>query len=202
MASSGSLVFGGWEPLSLVDYPGHLSLVAFTQGCHWRCQYCHNPELHPLKSRRQYSADFMLERIRERLVLIEGVVITGGEPTLHGERLMTFLRALRQLPVKIKLDTNGDRPTLLARILREKLVDFVAMDVKAASLAQYEALTGRPIVWRRLERSVSLVKTLPAHQFRITTDTTLHSSADLEAIRGWLGPQETLVVQQRRLVNK
>jgi len=115
---------------------------------------------------------------------------------------MTFLRALRQLPVKIKLDTNGDRPTLLARILREKLVDFVAMDVKAASLAQYEALTGRPIVWRRLERSVSLVKTLPAHQFRITTDTTLHSSADLEAIRGWLGPQETLVVQQRRLVNK
>jgi pyruvate formate lyase activating enzyme len=202
MSRSASLVFGGWEPLSLVDYPGYLSLVAFTQGCQWRCHYCHNPELHPVVSRRQFSADFMLERIRERLVLIEGVVITGGEPTLQGERLIAFLRALRQLPVKIKLDTNGDRPTLLARILREKLVDYVAMDVKAATLAQYEALTNRPIVWRRLERSVSLVKMMPGHQFRITTDSSLHSSEDLDAIRGWLGPQETLVIQQRRLVNK
>jgi pyruvate formate lyase activating enzyme len=112
----------------MLDFPGRVSAIVFAQGCNFVCPYCHNPDL-----KRQgdlLEPDGVLEFLTRRRRLLEGVVITGGEPTLQ-EGLAEFCRELKELGYAIKLDTNGSRPDVLERLLRENLLDYVAMDVKA-----------------------------------------------------------------------
>lgn len=113
---------------SVVDYPDKLSCVIFTQGCNLRCPYCYNPELLEFcegKVRKEYLFNFLSSRIGK----MDAVVITGGEPTLQ-EGLYDFLSTLKNMGFLIKLDTNGTNPKLLKKIIKEKVVDYVAMDVK------------------------------------------------------------------------
>lgn len=122
---------GGLQKLSLIDYPEKISAVIFTQGCNFRCPYCHNPQLVDVKLYQPCLEEKDIFRFLEnRRGRLDAVVITGGEPALQDD-LIPFIMDIRRLGFAVKLDTNGSRPRVLERLLRDGLVDFIAMDVKA-----------------------------------------------------------------------
>lgn len=132
----------GFVPLSLCDYPGRVAAVVFTQGCNFRCPWCHNGHLLPLIAdpAKRVSEEEVLAVLEDRRTRLGGVVVSGGEPTLQ-LALPRFLRRLKALGLDIKLDTNGSQPRVLRQLLADCLVDYVAMDVKAP-WDRYAALTG------------------------------------------------------------
>ena len=147
----------GFRGTSLVDYPGEVSAVVFTGGCNLRCPYCYNkqlvlPEL--LKELSNISEDYILSEVARRRNFIKAVVVTGGEPALHKEKLISFLKRLRELPIKIKLDTNGTFPQVILRILEERLIDFIAIDIKT-SPSKYPTLGGK---WEYVAETLEIVK--------------------------------------------
>ncbi len=121
---------GGLQKTTLLDFPGKVSAVVFTQGCNFSCPYCHNPDLTSCREGTCSSTDALNFLARRRRVL-EGVVVTGGEPTLQ-KGLDDFCLGAKKLGYAIKLDTNGSGPGALRRLLELELLDYVAMDVKAA----------------------------------------------------------------------
>ncbi|MBR2392852.1 MAG: anaerobic ribonucleoside-triphosphate reductase activating protein, partial [Elusimicrobiaceae bacterium] len=126
---------------TLIDYPGHVAAVVFTQGCNFRCRYCHNPELvYPHLLQESMPKEDVMSFLRRRQGTLEGVVITGGEPTLQAG-LIDFMAEVKALGYLIKLDTNGTKPEVLQEALERQLVDFVAMDLKAP-LDKYSQITG------------------------------------------------------------
>jgi len=131
------------QPLSLLDYPGRVSAVVWTVGCNLRCPFCYNAEL-VLPERREDLPRVPLEEVlallRERVGFLDGIVVTGGEPTLHDD-LPAFLRGAKELGFLVKLDTNGTRPDVLRSLLADGLVDYVALDLKAPS-ARYPEFAG------------------------------------------------------------
>lgn len=133
----------GWVKNSLIDYPDHIATLVFTGGCNFRCPMCHNAEL-VLRERELPSIpeQDVFSYLDKRIGLIDGVVISGGEPTLQ-EDLLPFLHRLKSYGLDIKLDTNGSRPNIIKRVLDDDVVDFVAMDIKAPP-DKYAILTGLP----------------------------------------------------------
>jgi pyruvate formate lyase activating enzyme len=175
---------GGYQPCSLCDYPGHVAAVVFTQGCNFRCPFCHNPELLPLRSgaRPLIPEAAILERLTRRRGQIDAAVISGGEPTLQPD-LLEFLQAIRELGLKIKLDTNGSRPDVLTALFGARLLDYVAMDVKAP-WPSYSKLAGVNVCENDLLKSVRLiVASKIAHEFRTTLVPVLMSDQDVAAIQ-------------------
>ncbi len=169
---------------SLIDYPGHISAVVFTQGCNFRCVYCHNPELIPpaQKSNLLHPGE-VLEYIRRYRHLLAAVAITGGEPTLH-PALPDFIRRIKELDLKVKLDTNGTNPTMLALLLGEQLIDYVAMDIKAPlMLEKYRAIVGKRMneeMMKKIRRSVQLLMdTSVPHEFRTTLVSPYHTPEEI-----------------------
>lgn len=164
------LVIGGYQPFSLSDYPGCASAVVFAQGCNWRCPHCHNPGLLPTTpaAGAALDPDVVLQRLSKRRGLLRGVVVSGGEPTTQPAALPGFLAAVKALGFRVKLDTNGSRPEVLAAILRDGLVDFVAMDLKAPPHL-YARLAGCPVAVDTVRHSAALIAASGvAHQFRTT----------------------------------
>jgi pyruvate formate lyase activating enzyme len=117
---------------SYIDYPGKMAAVVFTQGCNFRCGYCHNPSLvlpRLFHHNKLVAVSDVLIHLENRKDWLDGVVITGGEPTIHGD-LPDFLRQIKSLGYLVKLDTNGSNPLMLEKVIKENLVDFIAMDIK------------------------------------------------------------------------
>jgi len=125
------MIFGGLQKQSLIDYPGKLSCVLFTFGCNFVCPYCHNPDLirKPNPHTPVIKVETVYNFLENRTQFLEGVVITGGEPTLHGD-LSSVCRKIKHMGYAIKLDTNGSHPEVLARLTRDNLLDYIAMDIK------------------------------------------------------------------------
>lgn len=121
----------GFQKLTLLDYPEHLAALVFTGGCNFRCPWCHNGDLiHPSSDMPRLDEREVLSQLERRASMLEGVVISGGEPTLQPD-LRDFITSCRNMGYKIKLDTNGSRPEILLPLLEDGLVDYVAMDIKA-----------------------------------------------------------------------
>ena len=122
---------GGLIKTSLIDYPGMVCCVVFTQGCNFHCPYCHNPDLVPMTRSRSelIGTDPVLSFLEKRKGLLDAVVVSGGEPTLQ-KGLPDFLRKVKAMGFRVKLDTNGSRPQVLRVLLAENLLDYVAMDLK------------------------------------------------------------------------
>lgn len=129
------MTFSGFIKTDLVNYPGLVAAAVFTGGCNFRCPYCHNPEFvvpgsDPAYSDETYTEEEILAYLTRRSAMLDALVVSGGEPTLHPD-LPAFLRRVRPLGLKIKLDTNGSRPAVLKSLICSGLVDYVAMDIKA-----------------------------------------------------------------------
>jgi pyruvate formate lyase activating enzyme len=161
---------GGVQWTTLVDYPGHLAATVFTAGCNFRCPFCHNPELvlpERIAESSSLDAEEVLEELGHRAGFLEGVVVSGGEPTLHPE-LPKFLQRIKTLGLSVKLDTNGSRPDVVETVLMRGWVDHVAMDIKAP-LERYSTMAGVPIDPEKIQRSIRLVRTLASsYEFRTT----------------------------------
>jgi pyruvate formate lyase activating enzyme len=176
--------FGGLQKFTLSDYPGKVAAILFTQGCNFACPFCHNGSLIPLQPRHaedEVSEGEIMDFLRARQGKLQGVVITGGEPTIHRD-LPGFIASVKQLGYSVKLDTNGSNPAMVEELLRQNLVDFFAMDVKAR-WENYERLTGVPIDIRRIQRSMELIAASGVeHLFRTTIVPALHGARAAEAI--------------------
>jgi len=159
---------GGYVPCSLGDYPGRIAAVVFTQGCNWRCPWCHNPALvYPEQFTASLPEDDVFARLAARRARLDGVVVTGGEPTLQPD-LPVFLGRVKALGFLVKLDTNGSRPRVVRELLAAGLVDFVAMDVKAP-WPRYAEAAGVPVAAETLAETIALVRGSGVeHQLRTT----------------------------------
>lgn len=147
---------GGLQKSSLIDYPEKISAIIFTQGCNFRCPYCHNPELIKVGADNFIVVDSVLDFLKTRIGKLDGVVITGGEPCLQRD-LVRFINAVKSLGFLVKLDTNGSKPDVLKALLDENLLDYVAMDIKAP-LEKYSQVAGVKIDTSNISKSIELIK--------------------------------------------
>lgn len=172
---------GGYLPFSLCDYPGLTAAVVFTQGCNFRCPFCHNAALLGPACDGAYSAEDILHRLERRRGLLQGVVVSGGEPTLQAD-LLEFCAAVQAMGFNVKLDTNGSRPLVLHSLLEAGVVDYVAMDLKAPA-HKYDALAGVAVDVEALRASIAILSASKvSHHFRTTWVTGLLEDADLTHI--------------------
>lgn len=191
-------VVEGWIRTSLVDYPGGICSCVFLAGCNLRCIYCHNPELvlggpglecHPW--------DELLRYLERRKRLIDAVCFSGGEPTLR-EELPEMLRSVKALGLKTKLDTNGTRPDMLHRLVRDGLVDYIAMDVKAPP-EKYSTVCGCTVDIQAVEQSVQLIRESGVqYEFRTTAHPALLTERDFLRICAWINGAARYVIQACR----
>lgn len=159
---------GGLQKLSLVDYPGKVAASIFTIGCNFRCGFCHNPELVlPEKYTAELNTDEVLHFLESRVGKLDGVAISGGEPTLHKD-LPDFIRKLKKMGYAIKLDSQGSNPDMLECLISQKLLDFIAMDVKGP-LEKYSQIMSWPIEPKIIEKSIQIIMSSGLdYEFRTT----------------------------------
>lgn len=188
----------GLEKCSLVDYPGKLAAVVFTPGCNMNCFYCHNRSLLHGQEQQIASAE-VIAFLERRRGLLDGVVITGGEPTLQHD-LEDFIRDVRSLGFEIKLDSNGTNPELLRRVIDQQLVDFVAMDIKAP-LARYSEITQTTNDVRKISDSIDLLlQGRVEYEFRTTFAPQLSAAAVMAIAARIQGAQRYALQQYRQPV--
>ena len=172
----------GLQKLTLLDYPGRLAATVFLGGCNMRCPFCHNASLVVRPDNTEITEDELFAFLESRRGKLSGVCVTGGEPTLNRE-LPSFISKIRALGYSVKLDTNGTNPEMLESLIRDGLVDYVAMDIKT-SIENYGRVSGIPdIDTSKIERSIDLLLsgTVP-YEFRTTVVRELHTASDFEAI--------------------
>jgi pyruvate formate lyase activating enzyme len=189
---------GGLQKFSLIDYPGKVACVIFTQGCNFRCGYCHNPELVvPQQFCPTIPQENVLEFLKKRRNHLQGVVVSGGEATLQGD-LIDFVVQVKSLGYLVKLDTNGSQPDKLRKLVDLKLVDYIAMDVKAR-FDRYEEAVGVPVDREKIKESIELIiGSGISHEFRTTVVKSLCLSADLVEIGRMIRGSEHYRLQQFR----
>lgn len=185
---------GGLIPFTLADYPGRPAAVIFTAGCNLRCPFCHNPEL--VVGKGSLEPEEVLEFLAGRAGKLQGVCITGGEPTLY-PGLVKLLVEIKALGYRIKLDTNGTSPKLLASLLQDGLVDYIALDVKSAP-HKYPLVAGAALNPALVAESAALLKGAVPYELRTTAVPNLVELSDIEAICRWIGPVPRYALQQFR----
>ena len=175
----------GLQKLTLLDYPGKMACTVFTYGCNFRCPFCHNALLVTEENSDNISEDEFFAFLKKRQGILDGVCISGGEPTLQND-LAEFIGKIKALGYAVKLDTNGSRPEVLRNLIKEKLVDYVAMDIKN-SPAKYSLTCGCEVNTVPIKESVSIItESGIGHEFRTTTVRELHTADDFREIAQWL----------------
>lgn len=189
------MIIGGLHKFSLLDYPEKVSAIVFTQGCNFRCQFCYNPMLvwpkgigckdtfsqekeqegHPL------TEGDLFEFLKTRIGKLDAVVITGGEPTLHND-LPEFIKKIKDLGFLVKLDTNGTNPEMIKKLLEQKLIDYIAMDIKATP-EKYDLVTGVQTNLSKIKESIIIImKSGLPYEFRSTITPGLIKKTDIEGM--------------------
>ena len=191
-------IFAGLQKLTLLDFPGYVACTLFTRGCNMRCPFCHNaPLVIRAEEQKLYTNEDILAFLKKRKGILDGVAITGGEPTLaHG--LADFMEEVRGLGYRIKLDTNGTRPEVLKDIVSRGLVDYVAMDIKN-SREKYGTTVGFDSRYdlAPIEESIAfLMSGVVDFEFRTTVSRTFHTPDDVESIAKWISGDEKFYLQQ------
>lgn len=182
----------GFKKQSLIDYSGNISSVVFTQGCNFRCGYCHNPNLVlPERFEKLYKEDDIFEYLIKYTRMLDAVCITGGEPTIHKD-LPDFIQKIKELGIKIKLDTNGTNPEMLQFLFENDLVDFVAMDIKhLLEFNIYNQTVGNWIneeMFSKILNSINLIKKSEIdYEFRTTVAKGLHSKEHIRILKKQFG---------------
>ncbi len=173
---------GGFQKFSLIDYPQKVAAVIFTQGCDFRCPFCHNPDLVlPERFLPPVDQEEILKFLQKRQDQLSGVVVTGGEPTIHAD-LPEFLAKIKELGFAIKLDTNGNNPKALRALISDGLIDYIAMDIKT-SLGRYREAAGIDVDVSHIQESVRvIIDSGIDYHFRTTLVCKLVSNNDLQDI--------------------
>ncbi len=182
---------------SLLDWDGKIVSTLYVPACNFRCPFCHNWELilHPERFETHQFEEIEASLLKEKDFL-DGVCITGGEPTLY-EDLPQFIEKIRNLKMKIKLDTNGTNPKMLERLLKMEVLDYIAMDIKAPLDKRYEKLAGVPTNCEKVERSIELIIGSDVdYEFRTTIVPTLLKDDDIFDIIETIKGAKKYVIQQ------
>ncbi|MGE5556992.1 MAG: anaerobic ribonucleoside-triphosphate reductase activating protein [Bacillota bacterium] len=189
------MTIAGLQKTSLLDYPGHVAAVVFLAGCNMNCGYCHNRSLISGSAegfRPEDAEDFLALRKG----LLDGVCITGGEPTIHAD-LPGFIGRIKAMGFAVKLDTNGANPEMLEDLLCENLLDYIAMDVKAPR-EKYDLVAGIAVSWEKIEQSIELIKASGVdYEFRTTLVKEL-DERDVFAICSRLAGAKRFALQQHQ----
>ncbi|HPG92146.1 MAG TPA: anaerobic ribonucleoside-triphosphate reductase activating protein [Clostridia bacterium] len=190
------MIINGIEKLSLVDYDGVAACVLFTGGCNFVCPFCHNSPLVYNKNLPIIDNEEIFDFLIKRKNVLSGVVITGGEPTLHAD-LPEFIKKIKSIGYKVKLDTNGTNPKMLSYLIGQKLIDYVATDIKN-SIEKYALTAGViDIDLEPVEESVKiLMRGQIEYEFRTTLIKELHEFCDIEKIAEWLNGSRKYVLQK------
>jgi len=206
---------GGLQKLTLVDYPNKIAATVFLSGCNFKCGFCHNPSLVNIKKdEEEISETEFFKFLKTKQSLIDGICITGGEPTINAD-LPEFIKKIRDLNFSIKLDTNGNNPEMLERLIEEKLLNFIAMDIKTSPEKYEQVVRGNiyPVksrvagsrqseIFNRVKKSVELIKKSGInYEFRTTVVPGIVERQDIEKIGKWLKGVKKYVLQQFRNQN-
>lgn len=176
----------GLQKLTLLDFPNRVACTVFLGGCNLRCPFCHNSQLLGGDAEELMNSGALLDFLRKRQGVLDGVCITGGEPTLHAD-LPELLRSIRALGYAIKLDTNGANPSMLRRLIDEGLVDYVAMDVKNGPDHYAETVGIEGFSLAAIEESIRiLLESKTDYELRTTVVLPLHSEDSIAAMSAWL----------------
>jgi len=180
-------MISGLQKMTLLDYPGKIACTVFLQGCNYRCPFCHNSDLLSHEAEPFMSTEEFLAFLKKRQGLLDGVCISGGEPTLQ-PGLEELIRRIRALGYSVKLDTNGSHPEVLKHLVREGLLSYVAMDIKNGPL-QYARTVGLPrLNMAKTEESIRfLLEGNVPYELRTTVVRELHSDASIQDMAQWLG---------------
>lgn len=176
----------GIQPFTVLDYPDKTACIVFAPGCNFRCGYCHNSEFVLPEKIKALKDSWIDEKtffnfLESRKNLLDGVVISGGEPTLMGD-LVPFIKKVKERGFLVKLDTNGSTPWVLEKLLQENLLDYVAMDIKT-SLEKYPSVSGSCVLPGAITKSVALImKSRINYEFRSTVIAQLHDEETVDAM--------------------
>ena len=186
----------GLQRLTLLDYPEKMACTVFLGGCNFRCPFCHNASLVlPDRLGESIPEEEFFSFLSSRLGKLQGVCISGGEPTLHPE-LESFIQKIKNMGFLVKLDTNGTSPDLLERLIERGLVDYVAMDIKSSKEGYARAIGMEVFDTSKIERSASLLMQGKVDfEFRTTLVRELHTAQDIEQIGKWLAGGEKYYLQ-------
>jgi pyruvate formate lyase activating enzyme len=193
------MVFAGMEPLTLIDYPNHLAATVFTYGCNMKCPYCHNAELvtEPLNSTRIVNEKDVLSFLDNRVDKLEGLAITGGEPTMHKD-LPEFMKKVRDRGFKIKLDSNGSFPKRISNILDMEIVNYWAIDVKYEEELYEQGLNGGATIGG-IKESIELLQSSGVkHEFRTTVVKGMHTEGTMHKIGEMIKGAKNYYIQNFR----
>jgi pyruvate formate lyase activating enzyme len=187
---------GGLQKVSLIEYPGEISAIAFAQGCNFRCPYCYNPELvDPDLYRECISEEVVFSFLERRKGKLDAVTITGGEPTIQHD-LIDFIKCVRKIGYLIKLDTNGSYPDVLEKLISGQLVDYIAMDIKGP-LHKYKTVTKSKIDEDKIRQSIEMImKAGVPYEFRTTIPKKLLHEDDLLEMGKLLRNASRYILQQ------
>lgn len=190
------MLIAGLQKLTLLDYPGKTACTVFTPGCNFRCPFCHNALLVTHRVDEFHSEDEFFSFLNKRRGVLDGVCITGGEPTLQKD-LIPFMRKIKETGLLVKLDTNGARPDVLKEVISQKLADFIAMDIKASPGRYAEAVGIADFSFSTVHESIRMLEEseIP-HEFRTTVTQELHSEKDFEEILALFSRETHYYLQQ------
>jgi pyruvate formate lyase activating enzyme len=186
----------GFNRTSLLDWDGCVAAVIYLPGCNFRCPFCHNRQL--VLAPEEYEEipiEFVEEYIRENSEFLDGIVITGGEPTIHFD-LPELIKRIKGLGIRVKLDTNGTNPEMLKDLIDAGLIDFVAMDLKAPLDEGYDDLAGAKVEVEKIKRSIQIIMSSGIdYEFRTTMVPILLKPEDYERMAAYIGTAKKFVLQ-------
>ena len=186
----------GLQKLTLLDFPGKTACTVFTAGCNFRCPFCHNASLVTHIDRENFvSEDEFFSFLNKRKGILDGVCITGGEPTLQPD-LTEFIKKIKNAGFAVKLDTNGYNPNILGSIVNEKLVDYIAMDIKNSKESYRKTVGIENFNIEPIEKSIEILKNGGVDfEFRTTVIKELHSGEDIVSIGKWISNVKNYFLQ-------
>ena len=188
----------GWQKTSLIDYPGKICSVIFLPYCNFRCPFCQNPDLvkNP-EEQPSISVEEIVKYIESKKEWIDGVCITGGEPTIHKD-LPELIEKFKNIGMFVKLDTNGSNPEMLKELIKKGLLDYIAMDIKAP-LEKYHIAAGVKVDTEKIKESINIIMNSGIdYEFRATVVPRLHKKEDLQKMAELVKGAKKFAIQQFR----
>ena len=188
------MIIGGLQKTTLLDFPNHVACIIFTKGCNFRCPFCQNSTLIGINHEDEIDEEYIFDYLIKRQGILDGVVITGGEPTVQKD-LKEFIKKIRKLGYKVKLDTNGYNPVVLKELIDENLLDYVAMDIKQ-TVEKYHIVAGKMINTDFILESIKILEESNVnHEFRTTIIKEYHTIDDIIEITSYFNKDTPYYLQ-------